>query len=39
MHQAGQLPHPTVRLPLVRTDESNQARIRELLQSINLPTT
>ena len=36
MHQAGRLPHPTVRLPLVRTPESNQIQIRELLASINL---
>lgn len=36
MFQAGRLPHPTVRLPLVRTSETNQARIGELLQSLNL---
>ncbi|MEX0327069.1 MAG: 4-hydroxy-tetrahydrodipicolinate synthase [Puniceicoccaceae bacterium] len=38
MFQAGRLPHPTVRLPLVRTAEANQARIGELLQSLNLKT-
>jgi 4-hydroxy-tetrahydrodipicolinate synthase len=37
MFQAGRLPHPTLRLPLVRTAEPNQARIRELLETINLP--
>ena len=36
LYQAGQLADPRVRLPLVRTTEANQARIRELLQSINL---
>ncbi|MEX0322791.1 MAG: 4-hydroxy-tetrahydrodipicolinate synthase [Puniceicoccaceae bacterium] len=36
MYQFGQLAHPTVRMPLVRTTEANQARIRELMQSINL---
>lgn len=36
LHQAGRLPHPTVRLPLVRTGEVNRTRIRELLQSLNL---
>ena len=35
LYQAGALPHPTVRLPLVRTSEANQARIRERLQSLN----
>ncbi|MEX0331747.1 MAG: 4-hydroxy-tetrahydrodipicolinate synthase [Puniceicoccaceae bacterium] len=38
MFQSGRLPHPTVRLPLVRTAEANQARIGELLQSLNLET-
>ena len=36
MYQAGKLPSPFVRLPLVRTNEANQSRIRELLQLINL---
>jgi len=36
MYQAGRLPSPRVRLPLVRTGTENQTRIRELLQSINL---
>ena len=36
MYQAGKLASPTVRLPLVRTSEANQAKIRTLLQSINL---
>ncbi len=36
MFQAGRLASPRVLLPLVRTNEANQARIRELLQSINL---
>lgn len=36
MFQAGRLPHPTVRLPLVRTSEANRARIAQLLQSLNL---
>ena len=36
LFHAGIIPHPTVRLPLVRTEANNQARIRELLQSINL---
>ena len=36
MFQADKLPAATVRLPLVRTSEANQARIREQLQSINL---
>ena len=36
LYQAGRIPQPTVRLPLVRTSEANRARIRELLQSLNL---
>jgi 4-hydroxy-tetrahydrodipicolinate synthase len=36
MYLAGKLPSPTVRLPLVRTSEANQDKLRELLQSINL---
>ncbi len=36
LYQFGQLSHPTVRLPLVRTSEANQVRIRELMKSINL---
>jgi 4-hydroxy-tetrahydrodipicolinate synthase len=36
MYQAGALPHPTLRLPLVRTSEANRERIGQLLQSINL---
>ena len=36
LYQAGHLSSPMVRLPLVRTSEANQARIRELLTSINL---
>ena len=36
LYQAGVIPHPTVRLPLVRTTAANQSRIRELLQSLNL---
>ena len=36
MFQAGRLATPTVRLPLVRTSQANQARIRELLQSLNM---
>jgi hypothetical protein len=36
MFQAGKLPSAAVRLPLVRTSETNQARIRELLHNINL---
>ena len=36
LYQAGRIPHPTVRLPLARTSEANQKRVRELLQSLNL---
>ncbi|HSH09261.1 MAG TPA: 4-hydroxy-tetrahydrodipicolinate synthase [Oceanipulchritudo sp.] len=36
LFQAGIIPHPTVRLPLVRTTEANQAKLREVLQSLNL---
>ena len=36
LYQAGRIPSPTMRLPLVRTNEANQQRIRELLQSINI---
>lgn len=36
MYQGGQLESPAVRLPLVRTSEANQMRIRDLLQSLNL---
>lgn len=36
MYQAGALPHPTLRLPLVRTSEANREHIGQLLQSINL---
>ena len=36
MHIAGKIPSPTVRLPLVRTSETNQTKLRDLLQSINL---
>lgn len=38
LYQAGRIPEPKVRLPLVRTSEANQRRIRELLQSLNLAT-
>jgi 4-hydroxy-tetrahydrodipicolinate synthase len=36
LFQAGRIPSPSLRLPLVRTSGSNQARIRDLLQSLNL---
>lgn len=36
MFQAGLLPSPTVRLPLVRTSEANQRRLRESLRDIGL---
>jgi 4-hydroxy-tetrahydrodipicolinate synthase len=39
LFQTGKLAYPTVRMPLVRTSETNQARIRELIESLNLPTT
>lgn len=36
MFLAGKLPSPTLRLPLVRTSEANQAKLRQLLESTNL---
>lgn len=36
MYQAGRLGSAAVRLPLVRTNEANRARIRELLQTIKI---
>jgi 4-hydroxy-tetrahydrodipicolinate synthase len=36
MFLAGKLPSPTMRLPLVRTNETNRDKLRDLLQSLNL---
>jgi len=36
MFQAGRLPCPAVRLPLARTSEANQARLRETVRSLEL---